>query len=438
MGSSGMRVLHISTWNIQCGIATYCDNLVKALAASGVENDVFPICPHQWTSALPRDVDQLNSDILAAAADADVVHVQHEHGLFGIANGSGYAAKQYGRILRGLRGLGKPVVTTFHTELISPSPAQRMHKLNGFIRDWMRHRKWRARVAHQFGVRRGEARAIVHSARTRYAFARAGLPIDSIHFMPHACLPQRQFKIDRYKAKSLLKIPGHCKLLTIFGFVGRYKGHDLAVNALKQLPEDYRLAICGGAHPESRDDFLTHLMSQIKEAGLQDRVTITGWLPTESAELYYAATDICLAPYRADSGLSASGALTWALSSNRPIIASKIDAFQPIQRESGAMMMITADALEELCWAIQRLADDEVLQERLVQAAGNYVEKHSWRKNAENTIQLYEQMLFQQGRRSGRPHSDPVLVKIFAEDQGTGADQESEDSGTAAKKIGAA
>jgi glycosyltransferase involved in cell wall biosynthesis len=256
--------------------------------------------------------------------------------------------------------------------------------------------------------------------------------------MPHACLPQRQFKIDRYKAKSLLKIPGHAKLLTIFGFVGRYKGHDLAVNALKQLPEDYRLAICGGAHPESRDDFLTRLMCQIKEAGLEDRVTITGWLPTESAELYYAATDICLAPYRADSGLSASGALTWALSSNRPIIASKIDAFQPIQRESGAMMMITADALEELCWAIQRLADDEVLQERLVQAAGNYVEKHSWRKNAENTIQLYEQMLFQQGRRSGRPHSDPVLVKIFAEDQGAGADQESEDSGAAAEKTDAA
>ena len=45
------------------------------------------------------------------------------------------------------------------------------------------------------------------------------------------------------------------------------------------------LAICGGAHPESRDDFLTQLMSQIKEAGLQDRVTITGWLPNEAVRV---------------------------------------------------------------------------------------------------------------------------------------------------------
>ena len=37
----------------------------------------------------------------------------------------------------------------------------------------------------------------------------------------------------------------------MFGFVGAYKGHDIAVKAIKLLPKKYVLAVIGGRHPNS-------------------------------------------------------------------------------------------------------------------------------------------------------------------------------------------
>lgn len=410
MSSNRLRVLHLSTWQVPCGIATYCANLVKALNPLGVENDVFPIHPHHWATYLPVDVKELHESFTRRIADFDLVHFQHEHGLFGASLGMDYAAKQFGHLMKIARGMGKSVVTTFHTE-VSPG-SKRTPKLLQGIKDWARYWKWQRHVAHHFGPRPGQARAIVHSTQTRFAFAKAGLPIDSLHMLPHACLPKRELALSRADAKKRLGMPVDSTLLTLFGFVGSYKGHDLAVSALKRLPRNYRLAICGGAHPESRDGFMGSLMSHIKKAGVQDRVVVTGWIPTEVAEVYYAATDICLAPYRQFSNLSASGAITWALSSGRPTIASKIDAFQAVQREEECMLMTTPESTLELVWAIEKLSKDAPMQERLVAGALRYVDKYSWPKNARQTLDIYESLT---GKKVSQPTSSaPPVTSTLA------------------------
>lgn len=404
--SSSLRILHVSTWQVPCGIATYCGNLVKALNGAGVHSEVFTLQPHAWTTYLPIDIKELQGEFTKRIADFDLIHFQHEHGLYGASIGMNYAAKQFGQLLTICRNMKKPVITTFHTE-VSPGSKRTPKWMQGF-KDFLRHWKWRSRVAHHFGSQPGKARAIVHSSITRYAFAKAGLPIDSIHVLPHACLPKRELTLSRADAKKRLGLPVDCTLLTLFGFVGSYKGHDLAVSALKRLPRSYRLAVCGGSHPESKDGYMGHLMNHVKKAGLSDRVTVTGWIANETADLYYAATDICLAPYRPYSNLSASGAITWALSSGRPTIASKIDAFQAVQREQECMMMTTPEATVELAWAIEKLAKDPQMQERLVAGALRYVDKYSWPKNATQTIELYDKLL-------GRTTSMPRLAEGTAQ-----------------------
>ena len=243
------------------------------------------------------------------------------------------------------------------------------------------------------------SRAIVHSTQTRYVFAKGGFDPNSIHVVPHACMPSREHVLDRETAKERLGIQPRACLVTIFGFIGKYKGHDIALEALKWLPEKYHLAIVGGAHPESRDDFLHQLLSKVNKK-LRSRVTITGYVENETANLYYAATDICLAPYRPQSHLSASGAITWALSSGRPIIASKIDAFQAIHREADCLMMVTPEVVRELAWSVEKLYGDEALQQKLVANSQRYVAEHSWHKAARETIEIYNQML---GRSTAEP-----------------------------------
>jgi glycosyltransferase involved in cell wall biosynthesis len=398
MSFDKLRVLHISTWNVPCGIASYCANLVKGLNAHGVESDVYPLRPYEWQTYLPHDVDNLMADIQRKARGFDVVHIQHEHGFFGYSRGSSYAVKRYAQLLKGLRQEKKPVVTTFHTE-ITPGSA-RVPRFLQKIKDWVRRSKWRNYVAPHFGPQPGMARAIVHSSQTRYVFARAGFNAHAMHVVPHACLPTRQHSIDRESAKEQLGIPPRACLLTIFGFIGKYKGHDIALEALKWLPEKFHLAIVGGAHPEARDDFLHQLLSKVSRK-LRPRVTITGYVQNETANLYYDATDICLAPYRPQSHLSASGAITWALSSGRPIIASKIDAFQAIHREADCLMMVTPEVVRELAWAVEKLEDDIPLQDKLVANATAYAEQHSWHQASADTISIYEQMLGRPAQATG-------------------------------------
>ena len=63
-----MRVLHVSTWDVPCGIATYCANLVRALDGHGIRSDVYPLAPHRWKTFTAGDVAELLADVASATA----------------------------------------------------------------------------------------------------------------------------------------------------------------------------------------------------------------------------------------------------------------------------------------------------------------------------------------------------------------------------------
>lgn len=397
-----MRVLHVSTWDIPCGIATYCANLVRGLDALGVRSDVYPLAPHAWSTFTPGDVAELQADIATQARRYDLVHFQHEHGLFGHAVSYKAAARNFGTALRLVQDTGRPAVTTFHTQPLGSRDASDRVSLHGLLKNWGRRVAWQRHVSGRFAARPETTAAIAHTPTTRRALIRQGIPAAGVHIVPHGCLPQRDLRLDALSAKERLGLPASSVLLTMFGFVGGYKGHSIAVKALASLPERFHLAICGGSHQESRDRSLASVIRLVRRLGLEHRVTITGWLPEREAELYYAATDICLAPY-IDASLSASGAITWALASGKPTIASKIPAFQSICREEPCLLLTTPGMVDEIVWAAEKLADDAVLGRSLVAAAGRYTESHSWEVTAGLTRDLYA------GLMSGRVAAAPGI-----------------------------
>jgi len=81
------------------------------------------------------------------------------------------------------------------------------------------------------------------------------------------------------------------------------------------------LHIIGGKSQDDTSDFMNRLLKKVKKLKLKDRVLISGFVSEEKISEYFAKVDICLAPYN-DWRLSSSGALTWALTSGKPIIAS--------------------------------------------------------------------------------------------------------------------
>ena len=387
-----MRVLHVSTWDVPCGIATYCANLVRALDSHGVHSDIYPLAPHRWTTFAAGDVAELLADVAKQSRRYDLVHFQHEHGLYGHAVSYKAAARNYGTMLRLVQDAGRPAVTTFHTEPLGSAAISGRVKVHDAVRNWGRRLAWRRHVSRRFKTAPAGNVAITHTPATRRSLIRRGMPAEAVHIIPHGCLPQRDLRLDALSAKEQLGLPGSSVLLTMFGFLGGYKGHDVAVRALARLPERFHLAICGGAHPESDDDTLARLVRLARKLGLEQRVTITGWLAEAEAELYYAATDICLAPY-VDVALSASGAITWALASGKPTIASRIPAFQGISREQPCLLLTAPGAVDELVWAAEKLAADPDRGAMLVAAARRYTAAHSWDSTAAATADVYSALI---------------------------------------------
>jgi glycosyltransferase involved in cell wall biosynthesis len=420
-----MRILHVSTWDTHCGIATYCGNLVRALDRRGMRNDVYPLAPHLWQSLVAGDVTDLLADIAAESRGYDLVHVQHEHGLFGHAVSYKAAARNYGTMLRLIRTTGRPVVTTFHTGPLGSLPPGSRLSVAGAVKAWGRRRAWRRHVSRNFGPRSAGPVAIAHTLVTRRALIRRGIPAASVHVIPHGCLPHRDLRIDALSAKGRLGLPASSVLLTMFGFVGGYKGHDIAVRALARLPERFHLAICGGAHPESQDRTLAAVIRLMKKLGLEQRVTITGWLPEGAADLYAAATDVCLAPYR-DEALSASGAITWALASGRPIVASRIAAFQAICREQPCMLLATPGMVDEFAWAVEKTVTDREFSHGLVTAARRYTQAHSWDETARRTHELYTALVAGTAAATAGVGRGRVVARA------TGGEAEGETDGAAA------
>lgn len=381
------RILHISPWKVPCGVANYCGDFVESLNRIGFTNDVYPLVAGAWPEMLPVEVDGWLNDIVKKAENFDLVHIQHEHGLFGYAVGPRFSASNYSRLLTELKSVGIPSVTTFHSDVMPERQRRWRRKLKLLFKP---KNSWKDLVSPHF--QNGDShRALVHTHLHRKSFVQQGFAFEAVDVVPIACLPPRQTSIEPSVAKKSLGLTEDAKLVSMFGFMGRYKGQDLAIEALQMLPTNYHLALVGGLPPESRDDFLDVLLRMIPES-LRHRVTITGWVDRETADQYFAASDVCIAPYRADTNLICSGAVTWALSSGKPVIASKIEAFINVNRRADCFHMFTPGCVAELGWAIQKVVNDPRLQERLVRNAHDFCISNSWGLFAQAVVPIYRKL----------------------------------------------
>jgi glycosyltransferase involved in cell wall biosynthesis len=135
--------------------------------------------------------------------------------------------------------------------------------------------------------------------------------------------------ISRYtkaRAKELLGIPAHTKIILSFGFISSYKGTDWLVDAFASIGEKFtkntHLIVAGGsAHSlQNKPHYQRYLDRVQKHASEQKNITITGFIPEEKVPLYFAAADLIVLPYRGIMG--GSGALAHAFAYKKPILIS--------------------------------------------------------------------------------------------------------------------
>lgn len=384
----------LSTYGEPCGIATYCAQLHDCLVQLGHDVTVYPIDSRALAMRARAELAGHFAEFIAGMANHDGVIIQHEYGLYDGGYDTIASNETFGGVVAAARRSGKPTLVVFHSD---PQPLPYVKPLRRFGRAGRLQRSWQRIVSI---INTGtKIRAVVHGRQCRRDMVDSGLRAERIRVIDHP-IPA-PFGAPRPDQPSLLGDDTPV-MLTIFGFVSRYKGYETALRAMLHLPSRFHLTIAGGPHPRAiTDTTLDSILSFLATgdftggdlaplaaadraavpARLAGRVTLTGYLDDSRLRPVLAGSDIVLAPYGLN-GPAGSGAVSWALAAGKPVIATRTRTFLEIHALRPCLSLVTANAPFELARAIVALADDPAERARLQEECAIFARGRTWMKIA--------------------------------------------------------
>ena len=311
--SRPVRVLWV-TPEVQGGIASYSRMLWPAVAeAARADGHFEPLTLLQTAPGARADAISTVRDL-----QPDLVHVQHEYGLFGGTNPFLDDLPRWMRRLRQAVPNGTRIVATAHNVLPDGhrfetrgqgwrGPLYRV--ANATLLPWLR-RHWREGT---WGLFDG---VIVHSALQAAWLKGTSLPVieEIAHVVPEIPL------------QSGGQSPNPVPTITVFGYFCPEKGQDVVIEALPHVKTPVRLRLAGGVGHPMNSRYYERCQRSIAALALQDRVEVTGFVPEAELPRLFQESDLVVAPFRTTSG---SGSLVQALARGAAVLASDL----PLNRE---------------------------------------------------------------------------------------------------------
>lgn len=146
------------------------------------------------------------------------------------------------------------------------------------------------------------------------------------------------------------------RTLLFFGLVRAYKGLDVLLRAMPEVPSDVRLLVVGefwGGVEQFR--------ALVTELGISDRVELRpGYLPAEEIPALFSSVDALVLPYRASSS---SQNVYIAFEYGLPVVATRVGTLPDHVRDGVDGLLCAADDPHDLAKAITRVYDDDLLTE---------------------------------------------------------------------------
>jgi len=310
-----MKVICIGNYPPRkCGIATFTENLVKAMMTAAdinhddLEIEIIAMNDHNQVYDYSKKVvriinDQVLDEYLAAAdyinqSGAEVCLLEHEYGIFGGDSGL--------LLLRLMRRVNIPIVTTLHTVLQSPTFLQK-EVLKTIA-------KYSSKLV------------VMSNLAVKFLKEVFEIPENKILRIEHG-VPDYKNYTDKeiIKPKEFL----NRKVILTFGLIGRSKGIEVALRALPKVVEkhpDILYVILGKTHPhvikhagEEYREFLTQLTKDLK---IENNVLFENrYVDEEELINYLLASDIYITPYHNKAQIT-SGTLAYAVGGGSAVIST--------------------------------------------------------------------------------------------------------------------
>ena len=179
--------------------------------------------------------------------------------------------------------------------------------------------------------------------------------------------------LPKEDARRLLDVPAEAPVLLFFGFVRRYKGLHVLLDAMPEvvgrLP-DVRLVVAGEFY---EDPAPYH--AQVRRHGLTEHVRFRpDYIPQDEVARYFSAADVVVQPY-----LSAtqSGIAAIAFHFGRPLVVTDVGGLAEVVPHEEAGLVVPPDDASALAAAIVRFFEGG-LSEKLVEGVEQARQNHSW------------------------------------------------------------
>ncbi|TZF86385.1 glycosyltransferase (plasmid) [Pedobacter sp. BS3] len=312
-----MKIAYISTYPPrECGIATFNNNLVKAIAANFKNksvkdtgfvvalNDSDKLNEYEYPSEVEFIIRQENqNDYIRAAgyinnSTADVCILEHEFGIYGGESGI--------YVLPLIHRVNKPIVAILHTVLREPTFMQKIA-----IRE----------IA-------ANAAKIVVMSKKAVGFLKDIYRIspDKIQLIEHGVPDLEILDINPVKKQYPFRDK---RVLFTFGLISRGKGLETVVRALPKIISrhpDAMYVILGNTHPgvlrNSGEEYRDHLKRLATELGVQDHLYfINKFVSEEDLFNYLTAIDIYITPYLNEAQIT-SGTLSYAIGAGAAVVST--------------------------------------------------------------------------------------------------------------------
>ena len=369
----------------RCGIATFSADLAAAIAGTGkAAVDVVAMNDRSDEYAYPDEVKfEIPQNVLDSyrkAADflnmnlVDVVCVQHEFGIYGGADGA--------HVLKLLRQLRMPVVTTLHTVLEKPSERQR-----GVIREL---------------TDASDRLVVMTDTGRRFLEEVYDVPPSRIDVIPHG-IPDLPF-VDPNFYKDQFGVDGRKVILT-FGLLGPSKGIETMIRALPSVTAahpDAVYVVVGATHPHVRqasgESYRRSLQKLAAELDV-DRHLIFHERYVNLTELceWLGAADVYVTPYPNKDQI-VSGTLAYAMGAGKAVVSTPYwHAAEMLADRRGALVAFNDP--DELARALIRLLDDERERHATRKRAYMFTRAHTWPNVGVRYVELFDRVRRERGTR---------------------------------------